>query len=310
MIQTTATIMMIRPLNFGFNEETASNNSFQVNDGSQDPKSISSLALVEFEAFADKLKKSGIQVIIINDTSIPVKPDAIFPNNWISTHAEGIIVTYPMFSKIRRNERRNDIVDQLMNKYKVSKHYSFEHYEEEGLFLEGTGSLILDRENRIAYANLSGRTDLELLEKWCILMNYEKVHFWAKDKQGLDIYHTNVIMSVGEKLCIICLESIPEGREKKHLLDVLKKTNKTIIDITFDQVQQFAGNMLEVKNNQGDSFFIMSSKSHASLKREQLDLILPHCKILTGEIPTIEKYGGGSVRCMMAEIFLTEKNQK
>jgi hypothetical protein len=298
---------MIRPKNFGFNQETAENNSFQINDTSISAEEISSRAIQEFDAFVDKLKHHKINVHVIEDTTQPIKTDAIFPNNWVSFHEDGMVMLYPMFSPNRRHERRQDIIDSLKSEFQVTKEYSFEHYEEEDLFLEGTGSLILDRVNKIAYANLSKRTNLELLEKWSILMRYEKKVFWSKDRAGQDIYHTNVVMSLGTDICVICLESIPNGREKDILLDSLSNTNKVIVDISLDQLENFAGNMLEVKSEEGKKYYVMSSSAYNSLTQVQIDLISKFSEIIVGDIPTIEKYGGGSVRCMLAEIFLPLK---
>jgi hypothetical protein len=307
MSQSTSHIFMVRPKHFGFNVETAANNSFQVNDTNISPQQISQLAVEEFDQFVDKLRSQGIDVYVVEDTDEPVKFDAVFPNNWVSTHEDGMVMLYPMYAPIRRQERRQDIIENLKIKYVVSKEYTFEHYEEEGLFIEGTGSLILDRVNKIVYANLSDRTDLQLLEKWSILMRYEKVPFLAKDRHGKDIYHTNVVMSIGSELCIICLEAVPSGREKDNLLAALNKTNKVIVDISLDQLENFAGNMLELCDKTGKKYLVMSSTAYNSLTTDELSVIHEYVDIITGEIPTIEKYGGGSVRCMIAEIFLPLK---
>ncbi len=307
MDQVTNNIMMIRPKHFGFNEETAKNNSFQSNDSSLDSDTISQVALQEFDNFVEALKAKDINIHVIEDTDTPIKPDAVFPNNWISFHEDGMVLTYPMYSKLRRNERRQDIIEQIELSYIIDKNYTFEHYEDEDLFLEGTGSLILDRQNKIAYANLSQRTDLQLFEKWCILKGYEKVHFLAKDRAGNDIYHTNVMMALGRSFVVICLECVPESKEKENLLRALKTTSKDIIDISLDQVESFAGNMLQVKSNKGIPYLVMSKASWIVLSEDQKANINKHTDVILGDIPTIEKYGGGSVRCMMAEIFLIKK---
>lgn len=299
--------MMIRPKNFGYNEETAQNNSFQTKDDSLDARTIADKARAEFDAFVDLLRSKEINVHVIEDTEEPKKPDAVFPNNWISFHEDGMVLTYPMYSKLRRNERRPDIIEQIGEEYIIDKDYTFEHYEEEDTYLEGTGSLILDRQNKIAYANLSQRTDLQLLEKWSVLKGYTKVHFLAKDRAGQDIYHTNVMMALGRTFAVICLECIPESKEKVALLQSLAATNKDIIEISLDQVEHFAGNMLQVKNKRGLPFLVMSSTAWQSLHQDQKDRINKHTDVIVGDIPTIEKYGGGSVRCMMAEIFLHKK---
>jgi len=308
MSQTTQHILMIRPKHFSFNTETAANNSFQQQDKQIDAQTVSSIAIVEFDAFVQKLRSQGIDVIVVEDTDTPIKPDAVFPNNWISFHEDGLVLTYPMYSTNRRIERRPDIIEQLKTRFLVNKDYTFEHYEEDGIFLEGTGSLILDRENKIVYANLSARTDLRLLDKWCVLTGYRKVYFLARDKQGADIYHTNVVMSLGHDFCVICLECIPESPEKKQLITVLQETGKEIIEISMDQLEQFAGNMLEVNNAKGNHFLVMSTTAYNSLRPDQIECIEKRATIITGDIPTIEKKGGGSVRCMMAEIFLPLKS--
>jgi hypothetical protein len=299
---------MIRPKHFSFNAETAANNSFQQKDQHNDTQTVSSAAITEFDAFVEKLKSHGIDVQVVEDTDAPIKPDAVFPNNWISFHEDGLVLTYPMYSTNRRIERRPDIIEQLKTRFQVNKDYTFEHYEEEGIFLEGTGSLILDRENKIVYANLSPRTDLRLLDKWCVLTGYRKVYFLAHDRHGADIYHTNVVMSLGHDFCIICLECIPESAEKKQLISVLQETGKEIIQITMEQLEQFAGNMLEVNNERGNHFLVMSTTAYNALRPDQLERIENRATIITGDIPTIEKNGGGSVRCMMAEIFLPLKS--
>ncbi len=293
---------MIRPAAFGYNEETAANNHFQSADG-KDDSDISQKAISEFDAMAEKLQSSGINVMVVDDTKEPVKPDAVFPNNWFSTHENGVIITYSLYSAKRRQEVREDIIKQLEEKYQYKKRYTFDHYSEEGLHLEGTGSMIFDRPNRIAYACLSPRTRIELLSKFGILMNYQPVYFTATDQDGNEIYHTNVMMSVGEKLAIVCLDSIADEQEKSSLIRSLQNTEKEILEISFDQMNQFAGNMLELRNDMGETFLVMSTTAHNALNKKQIELIEKYDKILHFEIPTIEKYGGGSVRCMIAEIF-------
>ena len=305
MKQITNNILMIRPEHFGFNEETAANNSFQTNDQSLSPKQIEEKAKEEFDAFVNELKRHNVHVIVMKDTDSPIKPDALFPNNWVSFHEDGSLVCYPMFSETRRKERRHeDLLALLGEEYKISRDYTFEHYEEEDMFLEGTGSMILDRVNNIVYANLSARTDLRLLDKWCILMNYKKVVFFAKDRNGEDIYHTNVMMALGTDFCVICLDSITNENERIEVEQSLQDTGKEIIKISYDQMEQFAGNMLQVGRENGSHYLVMSKTAHDALTEDQLRKISAHTSIIVGNIPTIEKYGGGSVRCMMAEMFL------
>jgi len=309
MSTITDTIMMIRPKNFGFNEETSKDNAFQNAEAQIDPESAKIKAIQEFDAMVGSLRSHGVQVIVIEDTDHPIKPDAVFPNNWISFHEDGLVVMYPMYAEKRRIERRRDIVQYLSQDYLVDRDYTFEHYEDEGLFLEGTGSMILDRTNKIVYASLSHRTDIQLLDKWCVLLDYEKVVFHGKDRNGNPIYHTNVLMALGEDFCVICLSSIPE-LEKPHVVKSLEETKKLIIDISFDQMEAFAGNMLQVKNKDGERFLVMSETAYKSLKPSQIATLKQKTEILHFPIPTIETLGGGSVRCMMAEVFLPMLKKK
>ncbi len=305
--QTTNHILMIRPANFGFNEETAESNAFQSTVEGKSSKEIQQLALDEFDAFVEKLRAYSVNVIVIDDTSKPIKKDAIFPNNWVSFHESGIVVTYPMMAEVRRKERRTDIIDQLKENFVVDKEYSFEAYEEKEQYLEGTGSMILDRQHKIAYACLSDRTNIKVLEKYAVLSNYQKVIFHATDEAGLPIYHTNVIMSVCETFAVICIECIKSEVERKMLIKQLEATGKKILYITMDQVRAYAGNMLQVSQADGKSLVIMSEQAFRSLTPEQIMMLKAESDFLYANIPTIERIGGGSVRCMMAEVFLPEK---
>ena len=300
--QITGTIMMLRPSGFGFNEETARSNHFQDPEG-KDDNNISELAMKEFDEVARQLKAHGIEVMVIEDDEKIYTPDAIFPNNWITTHDNKILVTYAMESAVRRHEIREDILVMLEEKYGYNKRYNFEHYTEENLFLEGTGSIILDRENKILYACLSPRTHIELISKFNVLMGYRSIYFYAEDLDGNLIYHTNVMMALGEELAIICLEAIKDEDKRKEVVLSLKNTGKEIIDISLNQVHQFAGNMLELRAIDGQRLLCMSSQAYNSLTEKQIAAIENYDKILHLPIPTIEKYGGGSIRCMMAEIF-------
>ena len=306
--QTTSNILMIRPANFGFNEETASNNSFQSKDETLTSDQIKTKAIAEFDAFAKKMKAEGINVMVIEDSKTPIKPDAVFPNNWVSFHADGTVLTYPMYSELRRNERRDDILKKLHDDFDISSTYRLEKFEAENIFLEGTGSMILDRVNKIVYACTSPRTNPILLKSFCDLMNYEAAVFKAVDGNGEDIYHTNVMMALGEDFVVICLDTIPDENEKATVLDFFKKTNKEIIEITYKQMMSFAGNMLQVRNTSGDTYLVMSSQAYRSLTENQIEKIQQKTKILHSTIDTIERFGGGSARCMMAEVFLPSKN--
>lgn len=307
MNQITNTILMVRPAAFGFNEETAANNAFQVKNESLSAEEIQQSALQEFDTFVNKLSAIGVEVIVVEDSAEPHTPDAIFPNNWISFHQDGLIVTYPMFSSIRRKERRPEIISDLMADFSVETRIFFEDYEREEKYLEGTGSLVLDRENKVMYACLSPRTDRALTEELAERLDYKAVIFTAVDEEGQEIYHTNVMMALGETFAIICLDVIVDIMERQEVIEVLEDSGKEIIEISIDQMMQFAGNMLQVRG-QDSSYLVMSQAAYDSLYEEQIEEIKQHTKILSSPIPTIEELGGGSVRCMMAEVFLPKLN--
>ncbi len=307
MRQITDKIMMIRPASFQFNEETAANNSFQT-EGDYDNEMIKAKAIEEFDEMVSTLRSKGITVEVIQDTATPVKPDAIFPNNWISFHKDGTVITYPMYAENRRIERREDIIDTLGEKYKVEKRYTFDYYEEENRFLEGTGSMLFDREHNIVYACLSPRTDIVILEKYSVLMGAKKIAFRSVDREGEDIYHTNVMMALGVDFCVICLDSIKNEVEKKEVVESLEATGKKIIEISYDQMEHFAGNMLQVANAEGERYLVLSQSAYDSLTKKQLETLSELTNILPIPITTIETLGGGSVRCMMAEVFLPIKD--
>lgn len=305
--QTTNDVFMIRPAHFGFNPETAVNNSFQSNDGDLSVEEIQQLAISEFDDLVRRLRDVEINVHVFEDTAKPVKTDAVFPNNWVSFHLDSFVVTYPMYSAIRRQEKRDDIIDQLSEDYSISKRYSFDYYEEKNQFLEGTGSMILDRENQMIYACLSERTNAKVLEKFAVLSNFRKLMFHAYDRQNELIYHTNVMMAIGEKIAVVCLECIKDETERKNLETSLKNAGKIIIDITLEQVESYAGNVLELKKGDGSPILVMSQQAFKAFTPEQIGEMKQHVDFLYSPIPTIEKYGGGSVRCMIAEIFLKKK---
>ena len=307
--QLTDTLLMIRPASFGFNHETAGNNAFQDSDGAEAVEVIRNKAIIEFDAFVVKLRKAGIKVIVIQDDDNIIKPDAIFPNNWISFHQDGSVITYPMLAANRRLERQEDYIYQISHTHRVLHRHHLESYETKGLILEGTGSLVLDRQHRMAYACLSPRTDIELLNKWCTLRSYKSCSFHAVDRDGLPIYHTNVLMTMGQHFVVICLDAVQDANEKKSLLSAFLRTQKKVIDITIDQMYAFAGNMLQVINADGIPYVIMSEQAYKSLRADQILEIEASAKILFSPIYTIEKYGGGSARCMMAEVFLPSRNQ-
>lgn len=305
--QTSSTILMVRPSNFGFNPETASNNFYQKQD-ERSAQEINALAVNEFDGFVALLRSKGVSVIVVEDTQTPVKTDAVFPNNWFSTHDDGRVILYPMFSPNRRLERRKDIIELLINGgFKIDEIIDLSFFEQDKQYLEGTGSLILDRVNHVCYACRSVRTHSVPLEYFGRLMDYEIIEFDAVQEingQLSPIYHTNVMMHVGSDLAIICLESIPSAAERLQVQVYLEKTGKKIVPITAKQKFEFAGNMLEVQNARGKKFTVMSKAAFNSLSNAQIQTIERFTEIIAPEIPTIEKLGGGSARCMMAEIFL------
>ena len=298
-MQTTSNILLIRPANFGFNEETRASNVFQ-KELNENAETVRQKASLEFETFASQLKSHGVNVFDFDDTPSPVKTDAVFPNNWISFHADGTVVLYPMLSANRRLERRADIIESLKDKFEITNIIDLSIYESENLFLEGTGSIVFDHSNKIAYAALSPRTDKELFLDLCEKLNYKPVIFTAHDRSGSEIYHTNVMMCIGEEFAVICLESITDESERANVFSKLATTGHEIVDITFDQMNSFAGNMLVMRND----LLLMSQSAFDSLTDPQKTALEKYCELLPLAIPIIETVGGGSARCMIAEIFL------
>ncbi len=305
--QITDTIMMVRPAHFGFNPQTAESNAFQEADTDLKGVEIQLLALQEFDQFVQRLQQEGIHVIVVQDTALPKKYDAVFPNNWISTHADGKITTYPMLAPMRRLERREEIIEGLREAFVFTERIHFEQYEDSGQILEGTGSLILDRPNKIAYACKSDRTDEILFYAFCKRFGYQPIFFDAVDESEHPIYHTNVMMSIGKTFAIACLDSIKDKKEWAKVHKALTDTSKEIIEISLAQMNAFAGNMLQVQNKWGDTYLVMSEQAYQSLSDIQKARIRTHTEPLYSPIYTIEKFGGGSTRCMMAEIFLEKK---
>lgn len=297
---------MIAPCSFGFNEETATNNYFQQNDV-HNPNEIQKIALKEFQKMVKTLRQEGVKVIVVQDTPEPHTPDAIFPNNWISFHADGRVAVYPMFAENRRNERRAEVLNEVVNQgFNLIDIEDFSAAEKEGKFLEGTGSMVLNRVHRKAYAALSERTNAEILASFCKTFNYQPVAFHAMQTVAnarLPIYHTNVMMSVGTDFAVVCLQTIDNEEEKDLLLENLQADKKEIIEISEVQMGKFAGNMLQIENEKGEKLIVLSATAHNALDSSQLELLAKYGKLLPIAIPTIEKYGGGSVRCMMAEVF-------
>ena len=296
----SSSVLMIRPVRFGFNEQTAGSNSFQQKEGAISSEDIQQKAVQEFDAFAELLVRNGIDVVVFEDTLSPFTPDSIFPNNWISFHENNSIVLYPMLAENRRLERRLDIVNSLKQSDSVLINLS--EYEKENKFLEGTGSIVFDYDNKIAYANSSPRTNKELLEKLCSQLNYTSIIFKAVDSNGADIYHTNVLMCVGDVFAVICEDCIPNKNELKSIIDSFKKSKKEIITIDYNQMNSFAGNMYQLFNVKGESFIVMSEQAYKSLKEGQIKQLEQYGTLLHSPLYTIEKHGGGSARCMIAEI--------
>ena len=302
-MQNTAHLLMIQPVNFGFNVQTAVNNSFQ----KEVAGNVQQQALREFNALVHILRQNRVNVIVVEDSLEPITPDSIFPNNWISFHADGRIFLYPMFAENRRQERKSAVPDAVKAAFFVSEIVDLSKSETESLYLEGTGSMVLDRENKIAYACLSPRTNETLLNKFCNLVGYHPATFKSTDEAGIDIYHTNVMMCVAQTFAVVCLESVADNEEKANLINLLTKTNKEIVDITLQQLHQFAGNMLQVINDEGELLLIMSTQAYQSLTPQQIETLQKHNRIIHSSLNTIETAGGGSARCMIAEIFLDKK---
>ena len=308
MNQTTNSILMIRPVAFRMNEQTAVNNYYQKVLDNLLPATVNAKAQEEFDAFANKLRAVGVYVIVVDDTPQPDTPDSIFPNNWISFHETGDVVLYPMFAENRRGERREDVLDILEdNGFVINEIMDYTSAEEDGFFLEGTGSIVLDRENGKAYCALSPRADEELFIEFCEDFEYSPVIFEAfqtVNGERKPIYHTNVMMCIGDTFAVICAECIDDKKERKMVLDSLRGDDKEIILITEAQVNNFAGNMLEVLGADDRRYLVMSSSAHQSLTKKQIAQLEEHVTILSSSLDTIEACGGGSARCMMAEVFL------
>ncbi len=298
-------LLMVRPVHFGYNAETAVNNAFQEKDANQ--ALVSEAAVKEFDHFVAVLRQHDIDVLVVQDSEEPHTPDSIFPNNWVSTHEDGSLVYYPMYAPNRRLERKDAVINALNNTYQTSTITDLSHYEAQDLFLEGTGSIILDRKKRIAYACISPRTDKKLFGEFCQLKGYTPISFTALDMQEQPIYHTNVMMCLGDNYAVICLDSIKDATEKAFVSDALKRSNKTIVDISLEQMNQFAGNMFQVKSRDGLRYLVMSEQAYKSLTPAQVSILETFNPILHVPLYTIEKNGGGSARCMMAEIVLKKK---
>ena len=306
-MQTSSTVLMVRPANFGFNPETAENNFYQQSDN-RSAGEVNALAQLEFDRFVAMLQDQGVNVVVEEDTPKPAKPDAVFPNNWFSTHPDGKLILYPMFSPIRRLERRKDLIEDLMKrKFKVDDIIDLSFFEEDGQYLEGTGSMVMDHDSKTIFACYSERTHPIPLDYLGKLLGYQVIGFRAtQEVNGVvsSIYHTNVMMHIGSDLAVVCLDSILKASEKQAVQKRLTHSGKKVVPITPKQKFHFAGNMLEVGNDGGEKFTVMSETALDALSIGQIQLIEKYSTIISPSLPTIEKLGGGSARCMMAEIFL------
>lgn len=299
-MQNTSNVLMIRPVAFTYNAETAVNNSFQIAGNAE---SAQEKALKEFDALVAKLRENDIDVTVVNDTPVPHTPDSIFPNNWISFHEGGTIVLYPMYAENRRAERKQNVLDAINKKFTILNTIDLTNCEADNIFLEGTGSMVLDRDNKIAYASLSPRTNIKLLKEFCSKMNYTACAFTAVDVTGLEIYHTNVMMCVADKYVLICLDSIKNNTERELVKNTITKTGKHVIRITPEQMNHFAGNMLQLKNKNEEKILVMSAQAYHALSPDQINDLEQFNKIIYSDLTSIETNGGGSARCMIAEIF-------
>ena len=302
--QSARAVLMVRPARFGFNPQTAGTNLFQRDEGSAGDSDRQRRVWSEFDALASALTRAGVQVVVAEDSAVPAKPDAIFPNNWVSFHRDGTVVLYPMMAVNRRLERREELIAQVAREgpFRIAKVVDLSHREADGKFLEGTGSLVLDRGSHIAYACLSARTDLDVLGEFAQLLDYELMTFDAQDA-GAAIYHTNVLMAVGTQFAIVCGASIGNPQHRDAVRSKLAATGHEIVDISIEQMRQFAGNLLELDSPRG-KLIAMSSAAWSALDAHQRRRLESHGDIVAADIATIEHFGGGSVRCMLAEIHL------
>ena len=303
MTTLASTVLMVRPASFGFNAETAANNVFQHQPDTALQEQLQQKAVEEFDQFVAALRRKKIEVIVIEDTAQPQKPDAVFPNNWFCTLLDGTLAVFPMYAPNRRLEKRNDLLQYLPDTYAIRDVEDWSEYEAESLFLEGTGSMIIDQDHKVIYASLSPRTSRQVLEKFAQAHGYKVMLFTSKDEHGTDVYHTNVIMHLGATYAVICLESIPNELERIALTQLLISTGHEIIPISFGQVRHFAGNMLQLLSATGKTYTVLSKTAYKSLTKQQKEVLGHHTTLLPIDITTIETTGGGSVRCMLAEIF-------
>jgi hypothetical protein len=304
--QAPDTLLMIRPMAFSYNIQTAGTNAFQADDGPE-LSEIRKRSRGEFDAMVDLLESHDIRVMVVDDTMDPPKPDAVFPNNWISLHEDGKVILYPMMATNRRPERRADIIDLLRKDFEITEVVDLHEEEDRGRFLEGTGSIVFDHLNRAAYACRSPRTDEDLVKTVCAKLGYRAIVFNAVDEKGQPVYHTNVILTIGSRFAVVCLDAIRSDEDQDLVLGSLAAANLKVVAISYEQVRSFAGNMIEVQARDGEECVLVSAQAFAALLPGQVDAITRFAEMIPIDVPTIEKYGGGSVRCMVAGIHLKRK---
>jgi hypothetical protein len=304
-IQVPTAALMIRPRYFGFNEATASTNAFQTSLANVTAEKVWSAARAEFDEFAEKIHNAGVRLFLFDeaDAGPGYTPDAVFPNNWVSFHHDGTVVLYPMMAENRRSERRLDIIDSLEEHFIIRRRLDLTRAEVQGRYLEGTGSVVFDHVNRLAYANRSPRTDAGLLDELCVELNYQPFLFDAADTSGKAIYHANVLMALGEDFVIICSACLAPG-DRLGLLGVLERDGHRVVDISYEQMHRFAGNAIQLESTKGEKILVMSESAFRSLNRDQLRQLENRNTLLYSSLSTIESIGGGSARCMIAGIHL------
>ena len=297
---------MVRPRAFYSDPDTAATNSFQ-RESADSPATLLATAIQEFDAAVQEIRDHGVKVLVVEDTAPGDKPDAIFPNNWFSTHEDGTVVLYPMATASRRLEREIPVLDSLQDVgFRIDEIVDMSFYEEEGQFLEGTGSMVLDRINRLAFAGLADRTDPVLVRTFGNELGYETYTFATADRNGQSIYHTNVMMSIGTGYAVVCLEAVKHEHERSELRSRLRQWGHQVIEITFEQMEDFAGNVIEVQNEKGEKLLLLSNSARDGLRPDQIEALIQHVELLPVDVSTIQRIGGGGIRCMVAEVFLEE----
>jgi hypothetical protein len=303
MKQSPSSVFMVRPEHFGYNPQTAKSNTFQVISKPANNSNLKRAATAQFDGFVENLRRHGIEVFLFHSPKHKKLPDAVFPNNWVTFHHDGKVVLYPMLAENRRLERRLDVIDKIGESFVINEVIDISVEEMNNLILEGSGSIVFDHINMIAYANESPRTNKELFFRICDRLGYKGIFFNAFDEQGMDIFHTNVMMMIGEGYSVICKESIPENQQK-HVIDTLKNSGLEIVEISMKQMSDFAGNMIQLQNKKGDKCLVMSDTAYSSLDEQQKSVLLKYNEIIHSDVSIIEKVGGGSARCMIAGIHL------